>query len=309
MSGWLLVALWAAAAPPPAAVLRTPLPGALERRIQDQAVDSGWALVPVPGPQGGLPEDLALAEAHAAQAVVSVLGPPEGPLAVTLSDAKTGRRYARQVAPLGSAVVTEEAAAVLIRDSLVALAETGALDWTVQDALPPLEREAALFVAVGGDGLTLHPRVGAAFGLGRAAWRARLALELGFPRRLDLGDAEVTLAQHALRLQAGLRTTWAERLTLEGGLSGGVAMLRRRTTRVNDHLLASPPGTRAAGLAGAYGRLELHLGPMAVWLAGGGELVAGAPLLEVDAQGGAPEARARAWAVQPWGAAGTSVTW
>lgn len=306
MTGWLLLSLWAAAAPPPTAVLRTPLPGALLRRVQDQTVDSGWSLRPAPSQPGLLQDDLTLAEAHEAQAVVTVTGDPEGALLVTLTDARAGRRYAREVPALGSAVVTEEAAAVLIRDSLVALAETGALDWEVQDSLPPLAVELSAFGGVGGDGLTVHPRIGAAFAVGRSGWRLRLGAELGLPRRVALDGVELDLAQHLLRLQGGLRFALTPGLALEGGLSVGGAVVRRVTRATTGGLQAAGPSTRGAGLAGAYLRLELALGPVGLWLAGGADAVLGATTLEVGGADGAIETLARAWPVQPWASAGVS---
>lgn len=310
MRGWLLVALWAVAATPedaPRAVLRAPLPGDLARRVQDQAVDSGWRLISRAdeGP-GGLEADLALAEAHHAQAVVEVLGPPDGPLYVALTDARRGRRYARVVAAMGSGAVTREAAAVLVRDSLLALAEAGALDWSVQESLPPLDLAVSAYGSMIGDGVTLHPGLGLALELGRRGWRARAAVTFGLPRAVDLGPVTLDLAHHEVRLQYGLRLSLPVDLHLEGGLGVGASLQRRSTTRTGPALTPAPASTSAAGSVGLYLRLTAQLGAVQLWMASGADGVFGATAFEVSTP---PEREtlARPWPIQPWLSVGAAM--
>jgi hypothetical protein len=254
-----------------------------------------------------LAADLEVGRVAAAAAVIEVARARTG-LWVRLTDIASGRAYVRALASLdpdGPGPATEEAAAVLIRDSLEALADTGTLDWTVEAERPPWRWELGLLGGGSADGLTIAPSAGLYLGLSRSGWVGSVRGVLGWPRDRTVEGVSLRLERHVVRLGVGRRFAPVEHLFVELGSSAGVAF-HRRATLAADGGVAADPAVVAAGLVGLAGRAGVRLGRLKVWLAGGVDAVIGAPALEVS-RAGDPAEIGRGWPAAPWLAVGLSV--
>lgn len=309
LSVFVLLSALAGAALPPLAVLRSPETTDVARRVRAQLVDTAWRLEEGP-PRGSLVSpldaDLELGQGRDAVAVIEVSWSQAGIL-VRLTDVAGGRAYVRAVAlldPDGPGAATEEAAALLIRDSLVALATTGAIDWTIEAERPPWRWEVGLLGCGSADGLTVAPSVGVYFGLSRSGWFAALGGFAGWPRDRSLEGVGLRLQRHVVRMSFGRRFDISERGFVELGPSAGLA-LHRRETLAADGGAPADPTVVAAGLVGAAGRVGIRFGFFKVWLAAGIDAVFGAPALEVSRHG-EPTEIDRGWPTAPWLTVGLS---
>lgn len=288
----LLLALAAAPGAPPEAPrqvgLRAPVPGRLRARLEAQLVDvPAWRLAPDAAPAAATPPSLE-AELRAAAdrglgALVAVAPtrPPAAPgLRVTLTDVAGQRRYVRTVAALdetGHGAATQSAVAVLLRDSLRALADAGALTWTVESARAPLRWSVGAFGAGHEDGLGLRPGVGLRGRLEGPGLTLTLDGTLGFARSRRLEGVAVELTRHAVRLSGGYAGAWG-RWSAEAGLQGGLLVYRRRTVP-SETAAPRPPRTTVAGTVGPYVEGGVRLGPIRVFARASGEALLGGPAL------------------------------
>lgn len=306
----LIAALIGAAPTVPTVVLRDSGDPAMARRLRAQLVDTGWRLEEGPARPPGDPlyADLELADARRARAVLEIVRTGQA-VRVRLTDAYAGRGYLRAVPSLDDGPpgpVTSEAAAVLVRDSLVALSQAGRIDWWVEAELPPWRVEVGLSARGTWDGAALMPGVGVRMEMGRTTWWAAVTGEFGLARGLDYDDVALRLQRHQLRFSVLRRFGLTEALHLDLGPSAGLGAYRRITQRPSDGA-ASEPRTTLVGLFGLEARLSLDLGWGRAWLGAGADAQVGAPRFSVT-RGETEQMLATAWPVAPWAAAGFSVS-
>jgi hypothetical protein len=350
--GLLLAALALTAAAPRAAA-ETPLRAvvrvdgaddeALLQRLRGQVSDLGAALVVERGPleprlAGQLDRGAALARAHGAPVVVWFLHPGPRDAVVLVAVPASERVLVRRVAAgrrAGDRSAMLEAAAVIVRGALRALAAGGRIGIATEAAVRQLEdrepapvaglpvagpppppapapRRAALGwrAAVGwqvaGDGASPYAQQGIAARL--ALERGRLLLELaawaGLPSRLDDGQTTVELTRHAGGLAAGWAVVRGEHLRLVLGAWLGAAAYFRSTAVTAAGVAATPSRASAAFVAGPEARLQwswrVGQGAVGLELFAGCDAVAGVPDL-VYQQAAATVPRTRLWPVQPRG--------
>jgi hypothetical protein len=298
-------------APPHLAVLRSPEAPDVVFRVAAQLVDTAWRLEVGPRRRSAAPAleaDLKLGQGMDAAAVIEVV-PTRTGLRVRLTDVGRGRTYVRAVAGLdrtGSGPVTEEAAAVLLRDSLKALADIGKLAWTIEAERPSWHWEMGFHGCGSADGLGVASGAGLYLGMSRNDWVGAARVGLGWGRRRTLEGVTLTLPRHVVRLTFSRRFAPLERFFFEVGPSGGFALYGRATLAADGGTAAAPSAT-PAGLVGVAARAGVNLGQVRIWLAAGADAVLGAPAFEVSRGNGRTEL-GRGWPVAPWLTVGLSVT-
>lgn len=288
----------------PKALLVGPLQSAQKARIEAQLVDLDWTLqfAPEVQPSLNLPRALSTAKSRGAQ-VIAWIAPKPGGLELALCDVRQARLHLRLI-EAETETARGEAAAIVLRSGLRALAKGYALTWSQPTTGPPISVSlSAGYAGAWAGGSALGQQGG--FGAAELRWGAlQLGLTLAGSVGADLSDAlsVVRLAKHEGALFAGYAFNRWGPMQFSASLRAGAALFVRSVQTLDPGLAPSGARTLVSPLVGLAfsARWTVLQELLFLELSTGVDAVIGAPTLAYQRSDGTLEDRNRLWTPQPF---------